>query len=60
AILENVMGWPGIGKLIVDATIQKDLYVVMAALVIGSLTLIVGNLVADVLLALSDPRIRYD
>lgn len=60
AILENVMGWPGIGKLIVDATIQKDLYVVMASLVIGSLTLIVGNLVADVLLALSDPRIRYD
>jgi peptide/nickel transport system permease protein len=60
AILENVMGWPGIGKLIVDATIQKDLYVVMASLVIGSLTLIGGNLVADVLLALSDPRIRYD
>lgn len=60
AILENVMGWPGIGKLIVDATIQKDLYVVMASLVIGSVTLIVGNLIADVLLVLSDPRIRYD
>lgn len=54
------MGWPGIGKLIVDATIQKDLYVVMASLVIGSVTLIVGNLIADVLLVLSDPRIRYD
>ena len=60
AILENVMGWPGIGKLIVDATIQKDLYVVMASLVIGSVTLIVGNLIADVLLVMSDPRIRYD
>ncbi len=60
AILENVMGWPGIGKLIVDATIQKDLYVVMAALVVGSVTLIVGNLIADVLLVASDPRIRYD
>jgi peptide/nickel transport system permease protein len=60
AILENIMGWPGIGKLIVEATIQKDLYVVMASLVIGSVTLIVGNLIADILLAASDPRIRYD
>lgn len=60
AILENVMGWPGIGKLIVDATIQKDLYVVMASLVVGSVTLIVGNLIADILLVASDPRIRYD
>ncbi len=60
AILENVMGWPGIGQLIVQATIQKDLYVVMASLVIGSVTLVLGNLGADVLLALSDARIRYD
>ncbi len=60
AILENVMGWPGIGRLIVEATIQKDLYVVMASLVIGSVTLVVGNLIADVLLVLTDPRIRYD
>ncbi len=60
AILENVLGWPGIGKLLVDATIQKDLYVVMASLVIGSVTLVVGNLIADILLVVSDPRIRYD
>lgn len=60
AILENVLGWPGIGKLLVDATIQKDLYVVMASLVIGSVTLVVGNLIADILLVISDPRIRYD
>jgi peptide/nickel transport system permease protein len=60
AILENIMGWPGIGKLIVDATLQKDLYVVMAALVFGSVTLVAGNLIADVMLAMSDPRIRYD
>jgi len=60
AILENIIGWPGIGKLIVDATLQKDLYVVMASLVFGSVTLVAGNLIADVLLAMSDPRIRYD
>lgn len=60
AILENVIGWPGLGRLIVEAVIQKDLYVVMASLVISSVLLVLGNLVADILLAYSDPRIRYD
>jgi peptide/nickel transport system permease protein len=60
AILENVIGWPGIGQLIVEAIFKKDLYVVMASLVVGSVTLVLGNLVADVLLAAVDPRIRYD
>jgi peptide/nickel transport system permease protein len=54
------VGWPGLGKLLVDATLQKDLYVVMAALVFGSVMLVVGNLVADIMLAFADPRVRYD
>lgn len=60
AILENVVGWPGLGQLILDSVLRKDLYVVMGSLVIGGVTLVLGNLFADVLLALSDPRIRYD
>jgi peptide/nickel transport system permease protein len=60
AILENVVGWPGLGQLILDSAVRKDLYVVMASLVIGGVTLVVGNLIADLLLAMSDPRIRYD
>jgi peptide/nickel transport system permease protein len=60
AILENVIGWPGLGQLILEAFIKKDLYVVMAALVIGSVTLVIGNLIADIMLAYVDPRIRYD
>lgn len=60
AILENVVGWPGLGQLILDAVTRKDLYVVMGSLVIGSVTLVLGNLVGDILLAVSDPRIRYD
>ncbi|MGH2347892.1 MAG: ABC transporter permease [bacterium] len=60
AILENVVGWPGLGQLILDSVVRKDLYVVMGSLVIGGVTLVLGNLVADVLLAASDPRIRYD
>lgn len=60
AILENVVGWPGLGQLILDSVIRKDLYVVMGSLLIGGVTLVVGNLVADILLAVADPRIRYD
>ncbi len=60
AILENVVGWPGLGQLILASVISKDLYVVMGSLLIGGVTLVLGNLVADVLLAASDPRIRYD
>ena len=60
AILENVVGWPGLGQLILDSVVRKDLYVVMGSLVLGGVTLVVGNLIADLLLAVSDPRIRYD
>lgn len=60
ALTETVVGWPGLGSLILDAVIRRDVYLVMAALMIGTFLLIIGNLVADLLLALSDPRIRYD
>ena len=60
AILETVVNWPGLGRLILESLARKDLYVVMGSLVIGGTTLVMGNLVADVLLALADPRIRYD
>src|SRR3989304_489231 len=60
AILENVVGWPGLGRLILEALVQKDLYVVMGSLLIGSITLVLGNLGAGLLPAFADPRIRYD
>jgi len=60
AILENVVGWPGLGQLILDSVIRKDLYVVMGSLLLGGVTLVLGNLIADILLAVADPRIRYD
>jgi len=60
AIIEIVTGWPGVGRLIFEAITQKDLYVVMGSLLIGSVTLVLGNLIADILLAVVDPRIRYD
>jgi peptide/nickel transport system permease protein len=60
AILENIIGWPGLGNLLLEAVQKKDLYVVMGSLVIGSVMLVAGNLVSDLLLAYVDPRVRYD
>lgn len=58
ALLEIIISWPGLGSLMLDAVRQKDLYLVMASLVVSSTLLIVGNLIADIMLAWSDPRIR--
>ena len=57
-LVEIIVGWPGIGMLMLDAVLSKDIFLVMGSLYIGTLLLIVGNLVADILLAINDPRIR--
>jgi peptide/nickel transport system permease protein len=58
ALVENVMSWPGLGRLLLTAVLSQDLFVAMGAFAMGALLLIVGNLVADILLAVTDPRIR--
>lgn len=58
ALVEIVTNWPGMGRLILDAVLSQDLYLVMASLFIGGVLLILGNLVADILIAVSDPRVR--
>ncbi len=58
ALVEFVLNWPGLGRLILTAVQSQDLYVAMASFVMGAVFLIVGNLVADILLAVTDPRIR--
>jgi peptide/nickel transport system permease protein len=57
-LVENVLAWPGLGRTVIEALVSKDLYLVMASVIMGSMLLILGNLVADLLLAWSDPRIR--
>jgi len=59
ALVENVMAWPGLGRLILEAVQSKDLYLVMGAFVMSALLLLLGNLVADLLLAATDPRIKF-
>ncbi len=60
ALTEIVMNWPGMGQLILEAVISMDLYLVMGSLMLGSFLLLAGNLLADILLILVDPRIRYE
>lgn len=59
-LVENVMNYPGLGQLTFQAFLRQDQYVVMASVIIASFLLMVGNLIADIVLALSDPRIRLE
>ena len=58
-LTETVFGWPGMGRLVIEALTSQDLFMVMASLLLSSLLLIIGNLIADLLLAWVDPRIRF-
>ena len=58
-LTETVFGWPGMGRLVIEALTSQDLFLVMATLLLSSLLLIIGNLIADMLLAWVDPRIRF-
>ncbi|MBF2014197.1 MAG: ABC transporter permease [Rivularia sp. T60_A2020_040] len=56
-IAEFFFNWPGLGTLTLQAVRAQDLYVLMASLIMGAVLLIIGNLVADLLLKIADPRI---
>lgn len=58
ALTEYVFQYPGLGRLILEAVMKSDINLVMASLVIGSFMLILGNIIADILLKLTDPRVR--
>lgn len=60
ALIEIICSWPGLGSLMLTAVRAKDLYLVMISVLMGSILFIIGNLLADILLAKVDPRIRYD
>ena len=57
-IVETIMSYPGLGQLVYESLLRKDLYVVMASILMASILLVLGNLISDLLLALCDPRIR--
>jgi peptide/nickel transport system permease protein len=57
-VVEVVFGWPGMGRVTYDAVMAQDLPVVLAAVLLATILVIAGNLLADVGLALVDPRLR--
>ena len=59
ALLEIVCGYPGLGQVMLEAVRSQDLFLVMGSMLIGGLLLVIGNLVADVLLAIVDPQVSY-
>lgn len=58
ALTEYVFQYPGLGKLILEAVMSSDINLVMASLMIGTLMLIAGNILSDILLKLTDPRVK--
>ena len=59
-LVEHVFSWPGLGTLIYESLRDKDEPLVMAAVTMLVLMLVIGNLIADLLLAIIDPRIRME
>ena len=57
-LVEVICGWPGLGPLVLDATLSRDFYVVIGGIMFSALFMVGGNLIADILLMASDPRIR--
>jgi len=59
-LVEVVMSWPGLGPLLLEAILARDLYVVIGGVLLSTIFLVGGNFLADLLLLWADPRIRTE
>jgi peptide/nickel transport system permease protein len=57
-VTETIFSWPGMGLLFINALNTRDYPVLMAILMVGAFVVVMGNLLADILVALVDPRIK--
>lgn len=57
-LIEIIMSWPGMGPLLLEAILARDVYVVIGTVLFSSVLLLAGNLLSDALLLAIDPRIR--
>lgn len=58
-LIETIFAWPGMGRLYYQSAVERDYPLLMAVLIIGAAFIILSNLLADVLYAMLDPRVRY-
>ena len=59
-VTETIFGWPGMGRLFVDSLTMKEYPTLMGMMMFTALFVIVGNLLADIGIALVDPRVRLE
>jgi peptide/nickel transport system permease protein len=59
-LVEVVMSWPGLGPMVLEAILGRDMFLVVGAVMLSTVFLIAGNFLADMLLYFVDPRIRRD
>lgn len=58
-LVETVFGWPGLGRLVFDALLQRDLPLLLGVLLVSSVVVVLVNLLVDLLYGLLDPRIVH-
>jgi len=58
-VTETIFSWPGMGRLFFEGISDRDYFLLMGIVLIGSVFVVMMNLVADVIYAVADPRIRY-
>ena len=59
-LVEVVMSWPGLGPLLLEAILARDFHLVLGPVLASTVLLLGGNLLADLVLAVADPRIRTE
>jgi len=57
-VVESVFGWPGIGQLAWQAIQRVDIPIIMGVTLVSAIAIVIGNLIADLLAPLVDPRIK--
>ena len=57
-VTESIFGWPGMGRLFVDALTMKEYPILMGMIMFTAFFVVLGNLLADIAIALLDPRVR--
>lgn len=58
-VVEEVFAWPGMGRLLVGAIFERDFPIIQAGVLLIAVTIIIANLIVDIIYSYLDPRIRY-
>ncbi|HZG79934.1 MAG TPA: ABC transporter permease, partial [Brevibacillus sp.] len=59
-VTEQIFQWPGLGQLTIQSILSRDYPTLMAINFIAAITVLLSNLLADILYSVADPRIKYN